>query len=82
MEAPTSMSGEFSFTPSREEIALGVLERRLWHRRYWTAVATFLPGASALGVLLFERTHSSVVAAIPAMGWLLTIVYSKIRSAR
>jgi hypothetical protein len=80
MEAQTSMSGEFSFAPSRAEIALGILEKRRWHRRYWTAVATFLPGAAALGVLLFDRTHSSVVAAIPAMGWILTIVYSQLRT--
>ena len=80
MEAQTSMSGEFSFAPSREEIALGILQKRLWHRRYWIAVATFLPGAAALGVLLRDLTHSSAVAAIPAMGWILTIVYSQIRT--
>ena len=80
MQAQASMSGEFSFVPSREEIVLGILEKRLWHRRYWIAVATFLPGAAALGLLLSERTHSSIVAAIPAMAWLLAIVYSQLRT--
>jgi hypothetical protein len=80
MEAPVSMSDEFRFVPSREEIVLGVLEKRRWHRRFWIAVGTFLPGAAALGVLLLDVTHSNVVAALPAMGWILTIVYAQIRT--
>ena len=75
-----AVSADFRFLPSQEEIVLGILEKRRWHRRYWTAVATFLPGAAALGVLMRDLTHSSVVAAIPALGWLATIAYAQIRT--
>jgi len=74
------VSDEFRFHPDQEEIVLGILEKRLWHRRFWIAVATFLPGAGSLGILLYEITRSKVVAAIPAMGWILTIVYSQLRT--
>jgi hypothetical protein len=75
-----TMTGEFSFAPSQDEIVFGILEKRRWHRRYWTAVATVLPGAGALGVLLNDLTHSRVLSAIPAIGWLVVIVYSQLRS--
>lgn len=71
---------EFRFLPNREEIVLGILEKRRWHRRYWIAVGTFLPGAAALGLLLRDVTGSDVVAALPALGWILTIVYAQIRT--
>lgn len=74
------MTAEFRFAPNREEIVLGILEKRRWHRRYWAAVATLLPGAGALGVLLAELTESTVVAAIPAFGWIFTIAYAQIRT--
>ena len=71
---------EFRFLPNQEEIVLGILEKRRWHRRFWIAVATFLPGAASLGVLLHEMTGSNAAAAIPAMGWIATIVYSQLRT--
>lgn len=72
--------GEFRFAPHQDEILFGVLEKRRWHRRYWTAVATLLPGAGALGVLLFDLTRSRTLSAIPAVGWLVVIAYSQIRT--
>ena len=60
----TTTTGEFRFAPSQDEILSGILEKRRWHRRYWTAVATLLPGAGALGPLLFDLTHSRVMSAI------------------
>ena len=63
-----TMTGEFRFAPSQDEIVSGILEKRRWHRRYWTAVATVLPGAGALGVLLYDLTRSRVLSAIPAIG--------------
>jgi hypothetical protein len=75
-----AVSADFHFLPSQEEIVLGILEKRRWHRRYWTAVATLLPGAAALGVLLHDLTHSNVAAAIPAFGWLAMIVYAQLRT--
>jgi hypothetical protein len=80
MEAQSMVSGEFRFLPNQEEIVLGIMEKRRWHRRYWIAVATVLPGAAALGILLRDLTHSHVAAAIPALGWILTIVYSQLRT--
>jgi hypothetical protein len=71
---------EFSFAPSREEVMLGILEKRRWHRRYWIAVATFLPGAAALGVILRDLSGSDVVAAIPALGWIVVIVHAQLRA--
>ena len=73
-------TGEFRFAPSRDEIVVGILEKRRWHRRYWTGVATVLPGAGALGVLLQDLTHSRLVSALPAIGWIVVIVYSQLRS--
>jgi len=75
-----ALSGEFRFVPDQQEIVLGILEKRRWHRRYWTAVATVLPGAGALGVLLHDLTHSRMLSAIPAIGWIVVIVYSQLRS--
>ena len=75
-----AIAGEFRFAPSQDEILLGILEKRRWHRRYWTAVATVLPGAGALGLLLFDLTRSRAMSAIPAIGWLSVIVYSQLRS--
>ena len=74
------VGAEFRFLPNQEEIVLGILEKRRWHRRYWIAVATFLPGAGALGVLLRDLADSNVVAAIPAFGWIATIVYAQLRT--
>ena len=74
------MTVEFRFIPSQEEIVLGILEKRRWHRRYWIAVATFLPGAAALGTLLHDVTGSDVLTVIPALAWILTIAYIQIRS--
>ena len=71
---------EFRFLPSKEEIVLGILEKRRWHRRYWIAVGTFLPGAAAVGLLLRDLTGSDVVAALPALGWIVTIAYAQIRT--
>lgn len=76
----TTTTGEFRFAPSQDEILSGILEKRRWHRRYWTAVATLLPGAGALGPLLFDLTHSRVMSAMPAIGWIGVIVYSQLRS--
>lgn len=76
----TTTTGEFRFAPSQDEILSGILEKRRWHRRYWTAVATLLPGAGALGPLLFDLTHSRVLSAMPAIGWIGVIVYSQLRS--
>ena len=59
---------------------LGILEKRRWHRRYWIAVATFLPGAAALGLILLDLTGSDIVAAIPALGWIVMIVYAQLRA--
>ena len=73
------MTVEFRFIPS-QEIVLGILEKRRWHRRYWIAVTTFLPGAGALGTLLHEVTRSDVLTAMPALGWILTIAYAQIRT--
>lgn len=71
---------EFRFLPNREEIVLGILEKRRWHRRYWTGVATLLPGAGALGLLLHDLTGSNTLAAAPAIGWLAAIVYAQLRT--
>jgi len=79
-ESHAAASAEFRFSPSREEIVLGILDKRRWHRRYWIAVATFLPGAAALGLLLRDVTGSDAVAAIPALMWILTIAYAQIRT--
>ena len=76
----TTTTGEFRFAPSQDEILSGILEKRRWHRRYWTAVATLLPGAGALGPLLFDLAHSRVLSAMPALGWIGVIVYSQLRS--
>jgi hypothetical protein len=77
---PDVVTDDFRFLPNEEEIVLGVLEKRRWHRRFWIAVATLLPGAGSLGVLLYEVTGSRAIAAIPAMGWIVTIVYSQLRT--
>ena len=77
---PDVVTDDFRFLPDQEEIVLGVLEKRRWHRRFWIAVATLLPGAGSLGVLLYEVTGSRAIAAIPAMGWIVTIVYSQLRT--
>jgi len=74
------VTAEFHFLPSQEEIVLGILGKRRWHRRYWIAVATFLPGAAALGLLLRDLTGSHIIAALPALAWLLTIVYAQMRT--
>ena len=74
------LDAEFRFLPNREEIVLGVLEKRRWHRRYWVAVATFLPGAAALGLLLRDLTGSDVMAMLPALGWILLIVFAQLRA--
>ena len=80
MESHAAASVEFRFAPSQEEIVLGILEKRRWHRRYWIAVATFLPGAAALGLLLRDVTDSDAFAAIPALTWILTIAYAQLRT--
>lgn len=43
-------------------------------------MATLLPGAGALGPLLFDLTHSRVMSAMPAIAWIGVIVYSQLRS--
>lgn len=75
-----AVTGEFRFAPSQDEILFGVMEKRRWHRRYWTAVATVLPGAGALGVLVLDLTHSRVWSAVPALGWIVVLVYSQLRT--
>ena len=74
------VDAEFRFLPNQEEIVLGMLEKRRWHRRYWIAVATFLPGAAALGLILRDLTGSNVVAVLPALGWIVTIAFAQIRA--
>ena len=80
IESHDAANVDFRFSPSQEEIVFGILDKRRWHRRYWIAVATFLPGAAALGLLLRDVTSSDAVAAISALMWILTIAYAQIRT--
>jgi hypothetical protein len=72
------MTIEFQGLPSEADIAEGVRILRRWHRRSWLVLATYLPVAGTLGVLLYSRSGSDWLSAVPAVTWLVAFAFSMI----